>query len=395
MIKKRSTFLRSSGEILVGENEIEVSVVIPCLNEELTIAGCVGKALRFFTENRVSGEVIVVDNGSTDHSFQNAAAAGARVVVESVPGYGSAYLRGFKEARGKYLVMGDGDDTYDFSRLELFLEPLKKGCDFVMGSRFKGKIQKGAMPWANRYLGNPFLTGLYRLFFRTGLSDIHCGMRSFTQKAYQKLNLHCLGMEFASEMVMEALLKKLKILEVPIDYSKRKGISKLSPVKDAWRHLRFMLLFCPTWLYMVPGAVLSGFGFLVMLLLMSGPVNFLGHAWDIHMFILAAFLGVLGYQIINTGLYAKLFAIKQGYLDEEPALHWFAKYFKLEIGLLAGAALFFLGLALNTSIFVEWWQNSFGALYRIRESVAAMIFMILGLQTIFSSFFLSLLAIRR
>lgn len=387
--------MRSFGEIRVEENEIEISVVIPCLNEEQTIGICVAKALDFFRKKNINGEVIVVDNGSTDRSFHRASSAGARIIPEPLQGYGAAYLRGFKEARGKYLVMGDGDNTYDFSRLELFLDPLRKGCDFVMGSRFRGKIQKGAMPWANRYIGNPVLTGLYRLFFWTSLTDIHCGMRGMTKEAYQKLNLHCLGMEFASEMVMEALLKKLKIVEVPIDYSERKGISKLSPVKDAWRHFRFMLLFCPTWLYMVPGVLLGGFGFFCMQILMGGPVNFLGHAWDIHMFILSAFLCVLGYQIITTGLYAKLFAVKQGYLDEEPALRWFSKYLKLEIGLLAGAVLFLLGLALNASIFLEWWQNSFGALYRIRESVAAMIFMILGLQTIFSSFFLSLLAIRR
>lgn len=379
----------------MNEKKIEISVVIPCLNEEETIGACVEKALGFFRSKGWAGEVVVVDNGSTDRSFQRASSAGARVVSESVRGYGSAYLRGFRETRGQYIVMGDGDDTYDFSQLDLFIDPLKKGQDLVMGSRFKGKIHKGSMPLANRYLGNPFLTGLYRLFFKTNLTDIHCGMRSFTREAFQKLNLHCLGMEFASEMIMEALQKNLRIAEVPIDYHPRKGTSKLHPVKDAWRHLRFMLLFCPTWLYFVPGFLLGVFGFLTMLLLMGGPVNFLGHAWDIHMLVLAAFLGIFGYQLVNIGLYAKMFAVQQGYLEQDKVLDWFAKYIRLETGILIGGIFFLLGFVINGGIFIEWWQSSFGQLYRIRESLAAMTFMILGLQTAFSSFFLSLLAIRR
>ncbi len=338
---------------------------------------------------------MVVDNGSTDTSFRVASSAGARVVTEPVRGYGAAYLRGFREARGWYLVMADGDNTYDLDDLLKFIKPLQEGADFVVGSRFRGKIHPGAMPWMNRYIGNPVLTGLYRLFFRTDLTDIHCGMRSFTKEAYRKLNLHCLGMEFASEMIMEALQKRLKVVEVPIEYHPRKGLSKLEPFKDAWRHLRFMLLFCPDWLYFVPGAFLGVFGFLCMLLLMNGPVYFLGHAWDIHMFVLSAFLGIFGYQLLNTGLYAKMFAVQQGYLEGDRTLQWLAKYMRLETGLLLAAILFFAGLTINLGIFFEWWRSSFGQLYRMRESVAAMTFIVLGLQTFFSSFFLSLLSIRR
>ena len=374
---------------------IEVSIVIPCLDEECTVGFCVEKARRYFMERAVVGEIIVVDNGSTDRSPQMAAAAGARVVTEPVRGYGAAYLRGFREARGESIVMADADDTYDLSRLEEFLEPLKQGYDLVMGSRFRGKIQPGAMPWANRYIGNPLLSGLYRLFFRTRLSDIHCGMRSFTRAAFQKLRLRCLGMEFASEMILEALQKDLKILEVPIDYHPRRGRSKLQPLKDAWRHLRFMLLFCPTWLYVVPGTVCAALGFFCMVLLMNGPVKFLGHAWDIHMLIFAAFFGIFGYQLVTTGLYAKMFAVQQAYLERDATLNWFARYLRLEIGILVGSVLLIIGVTINVGIFIEWWTNSFGPLYRIRESIAGMTFMILGLQTVFSSFFLSLLSIRR
>lgn len=379
----------------MSESGIQVSVVIPCLDEEATVGVCVEKARKYFFEHGIVGEIIVVDNGSRDRSPQVAAAAGARVVAEPVRGYGAAYLRGFKESRGNFIVMADADDTYDLSRLEDFLKPLERGHDLVMGSRFKGKIHGGAMPWANRYIGNPVLTGLYRLFFRTRLSDIHCGMRSFTREACQKLRLRCLGMEFASEMILEASQKKLKIAEVPIEYYPRRGLSKLEPFKDAWRHLRFMLLFCPTWLYVVPGTVLAGAGFLCMIILLNGPVNFWGHAWDIHMLVLAAFLGIFGYQLVTIGFYAKMFAVQQAYLERDTALSWFAKYLRLETGIVVGVVFFLIGSVINLGIFVEWWTHAFGPLYRIRESIAGMTFMILGLQTIFSSFFLSLLAIRR
>lgn len=384
-----------SGRSCMSEKQIEVSVVIPCLNEEETIGACIDKALKFFEQKGVCGEVVVVDNGSTDHSARIAAARGARVVAESLRGYGAAYLCGFREAKGRYLIMGDGDDTYDFSDLEKFIKPLKEGDDLVIGSRFKGKIRKGAMPWMNRYIGNPALSGLCRLFFRTDLSDIHCGMRSFTREAYIKMNLRCLGMEFASEMVMEALQKKLRVREVPVDYYVRKGYSKLEPVKDGWRHLRFMLLFCPTWLYFIPGAAISAVGLIGMLVLLHGPLHFLGHSWDIHVFVLAAFSCILGYQLVLLGLYARTIAIQQGYLQSDVVLGWITKNFKLETGILLGLIFFAAGLFFNVGIFIEWWRSAFGSLYRIRESVAAMTFMILGLQTVFSSFFLSLLAIRR
>ncbi|HQB94611.1 MAG TPA: glycosyltransferase family 2 protein [Candidatus Omnitrophota bacterium] len=375
--------------------DIEVSVVIPCLNESGSVGTCVEKARAYFSARGMAGEVIVVDNGSSDDSVVKALNAGAHVVHEKVRGYGASCLRGFREARGKYLVMGDADNTYDFASLDPFLDPLRRGADVVMGSRFRGKIHRGAMPWTNRYLGNPVLTGLYRLFFRTRLTDIHCGIRSLTKDAFLKLNLHCLGMEFASEMVLEALQKKLKIVETPVDYFPREGRSKLEPMKDAWRHLRFMLLFCPDWLYFVPGLCVGGSGFLVLLALIGGPVHFLGHAWDIHMLVFAAFLSILGYQILNVGLYAKLFAVKQGYLESDSTLNWFARHLRLETGVVLGLILFGAGLVLNLWIFAEWWQNAFGPLYRIRESVAGMTFMTLGLQTVFSSFFLSLMNLRR
>lgn len=234
------------------ENNLEVSVVLPCLNEEETVGLCINKIQEVFTRENLSGEIIVVDNGSTDRSRGICESLGVRVVYEPRRGYGAAYLRGLKEAGGKYIIIADSDNTYDFYDIPKFIERLRKGCDFVMGSRFKGKMQKGAMSWTHRYIGNPILSGLTRLFFWTRLSDIHCGMRAFTSCAYAKMGLSTTGMEFATEMVVSALQNNLKICEVPVNYYPRKGKSKLMPLADAWRHIRFMLLYCPVWLYFIP-----------------------------------------------------------------------------------------------------------------------------------------------
>lgn len=379
----------------MDNNQIEISVVIPCLNEEETIGMCLEKVKRVFSENRLKGEIVVVDNNSRDKSSQIANECGAMVVFQPIRGYGAAYIKGLAQAKGKYIIIADGDNTYDFQEITIFLTFLRDGYDFVMGSRFKGKIHKNSMPFLNQYLGNPILSGLCRLFFQTKLSDIHCGMRGFSKAAYERMNLKCLGMEFATEMIMEALQKKLKIKEVPIEYHPRKGESKLRPFQDGWRHLRFMLLFCPTWLYLLPGLFLTGLGLFMLMVLFTGPVYFLGHSWDIHLMILSSFLSILGYQLINLGMYAKTFAVQQGYLRIDKIIDLMGKYFKLETGILLGSIFFIAGLTINMFIFVEWWHRSFGELYRIRESILAMTFMVLGLQTIFSSFFLSLLVIRR
>ncbi|UCD15439.1 MAG: glycosyltransferase family 2 protein [Candidatus Omnitrophota bacterium] len=379
----------------MNNRDVEVSVVIPCLNEAQAIGGCIEKVKHAFVDNNINGEIVVVDNNSTDNSSVVAHRCGGRVVFQPIKGYGAAYIKGLEEARGRYIIIGDGDNSYDFAEIPRILKFLKDGYDFVIGSRFKGKIHKHSMPWINRYVGNPVLSGLCRLFFRTKLSDIHCGMRAFTKEAYKLMNLKCLGMEFATEMVMEALQKKLKIKEIPIDYHPRKGDSKLRPLKDAWRHIRFMLLFCPTWLYLFPGLLLTVLGVSMLLALMRGPVLFLGHSWDIHIMVLFSLLSILGYQLINLGMYAKTFAVQQGYIAHDRTIASLTKYFRLESGVLAGFLLFIIGLGISLFIFIEWWNSSFGPLFRIRESILAMTFMVLGLQTIFSSFFISLLIIRR
>lgn len=373
----------------------EVSVVLPCLNEEEAIGSCIRKIKDVFAREGIKGEIVVSDNGSTDRSRDIALSLGARVVSEPKQGYGAAYICGIKNAAGRYIIMGDSDDSYDFYDIPKFLEALRSGYDLVMGSRFKGGIRKDAMSWSHRYIGNPILSCMCRLFFRTKLSDIHCGMRAFTISAYRKMGLRTVGMEFATEMVVSALTNNLKIYEIPIGYHPRKGESKLMPLADAWRHIRFMLLYCPVWLYLIPG----GFGFLagisLLMILWRGPVLFLGHYWDIHLMVFAGVISIFSYQILNLGVYAHTFAIRQGFLKYDTLTLIFKKHFNLERGVILGGSVFLAGGAILLFIFIEWFSKDFGTLYRIRESILAMTLLVIGLQTIFSSFFISLLFLER
>ncbi len=372
-------------------NDCEVSVVLPCLDEEKTIGACIRKIQEVLRKEGLRGEIIMVDNGSRDRSAEIAASLGVKVIKEGQRGYGAAYLRGLKDARGEYIVIGDSDDTYDFYETTEFIKALKEGYDFVIGSRFKGRIKKGAMPWPHRYIGNPLLSGMCRLFFRTGLSDIHCGMRAFTRGAYQKMKLRTKGMEFATEMAVAALQNKFRIKEVAVSYHPRLGKSKLNPLFDAWRHIRFMLFYCPVWLYFIPGMTGFVLGIIMLLVLLKGPVLFLGRYWDIHVMIFAGSLCILSYQVLNIGVYAHTYAIRQGLLKYDALTLFFKRHFNLERGIMLGLALFIVGLGINIWIFIEWFSRSFGALYRIRESILAMTLLIIGIQTFFSSFFISLL----
>lgn len=374
---------------------IEVSVVLPCLNEEETIGICIRKIKEAFDFHRIKGEIIVSDNGSVDSSWEIARSEGARVFLEPRKGYGSAYIRGLREVKGKYIIIGDSDNTYDFCDIPKFLEPLKNGYEFVIGSRFKGGIQRGAMSWSHRYIGNPVLSGMCRSFFHTKLSDIHCGMRGFTLQAWRKMKLQTLGMEFATEMVLSALTNDLKICEIPINYHLRKGESKLNPFSDAWRHIRFMLIYCPLWLYFIPGLVGFILGIAISSLLLRGSFLFLGHNWDVHFMAFASMLCILSYQLLNLGIYAHTYAIRQGFLKYDPLTLFFQKHFNLERGLILGCVIFLTGISVAVFIFIEWLAKNFGALYRVRESIFAMTLLIIGLQTMFSSFFVSLLFIEK
>ena len=368
-----------------------ISVVIPCLNEVQSVGLCVEKALRGIEKTGLTGEVVVSDNGSTDGSADAARAAGARVVTEPRKGYGSAYLKGFSEARGRYFVMGDADDTYDFEDIDRFIEPLHEGrVDMVMGTRLKGKILPGAMPWTHRWIGNPILSGMLKILFRTSISDSHCGMRSFTAEAYEKMGLHTTGMEFASEIVVNALRSKLRIDEIPITYYPREGESKLEGFRDAWRHVRFMLLFSPSYLFLLPGLLLMAFGVASIFLLGGGPREMFGRTWDYHVLLFGCLSLILGYNLAIFDTLAKRFSITSGFLQPGKWLDRRIRFFTLERGLFLGGLVLLAGLGLEIKIVWDWWSSGGGDLMAVRGVTLGMTAIVIGVQTVFASFLFSL-----
>lgn len=380
----------------MGGGDIELSCVMPCLNEEETVGACVKKAVDTMRRLGINGEVVVADNGSTDRSVEIALSLGARVAVETKKGYGSAYMKGISEARGKYVVIADSDDSYDWTDLERFISPLREGCDMVMGTRLKGNIQPGAMPWLHRYVGNPVLSGMLRIFFRTPISDAHCGMRSFTKEAYRRMGLQTPGMEFASEMVIKASMIGLKIAEVPITLHPdgRTGRPHLRSFRDGWRHLRFMLMFAPTWLYLVPGLSLMGVGFAILCALLPGPLTVGRWFFDVHYMVVGSLMAILGCQIVTLGFYARIFLFTQHFECRDDFLEKGFKYFNLERGIALGLMIVSAGFAVLGYILVKWIINDYGPLYEFRTALFGMTLVALGAQTVFSSFFLSMLGIK-
>jgi len=369
-----------------------VSVVIPCLNEAENIELCVSTALGVLKSSGIDGEVVVVDNASEDDSAKLAEAAGARVVSEPRRGYGSAYLAGFAAAQGKYIVMADADLTYDFNEIPRFVAELDGGAELVMGDRMDN-IQPGAMPWLHRYIGNPILTGLLNLLFRTGVNDAHCGMRALRRDVLERLDLRTTGMEFASEMVIRASKEKLRIAEFPIEYHPRGGESKLSSFRDGWRHLRFLLVHSPTHLFIAPGMLLAGLGTLIVALV-GGGLDLLGRSWGIHALIGGALLMVVGTQVLALGLCAHAYGTY--FMGERDP--WFDKMrarFRLEHGLLLGGVFVLIGLVLGGIIVGTWISRGFGSLADEHMAVVAATLIIVGIQIFFSSFLLSILGLRR
>jgi glycosyltransferase involved in cell wall biosynthesis len=369
-----------------------VSVVIPCLNESENIEACVSAALEAIVRMGVNGEVVVADNNSEDNSAELAERAGARVIVERRRGYGSAYLAGFEASRGRYIVMADADLTYDFDEIPRFVAALEEGAEMVIGDRMDN-IQPGAMPWLHQYIGNPILTGLLNLFFRTGISDAHCGMRALRRDVLPRLDLRTTGMEFASEMVIRASKENLKIAEFPIEYHPRGGESKLSSFRDGWRHLRFLLVHSPNHLFIVPGSVLAGLGAVIIVIVETG-VNLFGRAWGVHAIIGAALLMIVGTQVLALGLCAHAYGTY--FMGEKDP--WFDRMrarFRLEHGLLLGGAFVLVGLGLGAVILVSWIGHGFGSLSYERLAVVAASVLIVGIQIFFSSFLLSILGLRR
>lgn len=362
----------------------EVSFVIPCLNEAESIATVVQKAFAKLDELGVDGEVVVVDNASEDDSAALAGAAGARVVAEPRRGYGSAYLAGLEAARGRYLVLSDADDTYDLGALDSFLQRLRGGADLVMGSRMKGTIMKGAMPWSHRWIGNPILTGMLNVLFRSGVSDAHCGLRAIRRDAVPRLGLSSTGMEFASEMVIKASKRGLKIEEVPIVYRPRVGESKLNSFRDAWRHVRFMLVHSATFLFVLPG-VLGMLGGFVVLLPLALDRELGDPSWTVPVAIVASFVVVVSASVIQLGLFARTYAAL--YLGEaEPMLESIWRRFRLEHGLALGAVTLVVGVVIAAI-------SNFNGVPDTALGLLGLTLAALGVQGIFSSFFLSILGL--
>jgi glycosyltransferase involved in cell wall biosynthesis len=375
-----------------GAESPRVSVVIPCLNEVDHIHECVTRAVRAMEDADIPGEVIVSDNGSVDGSAAAARDAGAIVVHEPRRGYGSAYLAGFAAARGTYIVMLDADLTYDFADIPRFVEQLDNGAELVMGNRLDN-IQPGAMHWAHRYVGNPVLTGILNLFFRTGVRDAHCGMRAVRRDALPRLDLRTSGMEFASEMVIRAGKERLDIREIAIEYHPRAGESKLSRFRDGWRHLRFLLVHSPTHLFVIPGAALGLIGFLMMIGVLLN-VDIFGRTWELHTMVLGSLLTIVGTQVIALGLCAHAYGI---YFMQERE-RWFEAArdrFRLEHGLIVGGAITLVGVACAAAIVIQWMDRGLGALGEEQLAVFAATLIVVGIQIFFSSFLLSILGLRR
>jgi glycosyltransferase involved in cell wall biosynthesis len=379
---------------------MELSIVMPCLNEAETLATCIRKAQSYLARSGVIGEIVIGDNGSTDGSQQIASDLGARVIPVPMRGYGAALYAAITAARGRYCIMGDSDDSYDFEHLDEFIAKLREGYDVVMGNRFKGGVMPGAMPWKNRYIGNPILSFIGKLFFRANVGDFHCGIRGFSKGAFELMDLRTTGMEFASEMVIKGKLKGLKMTEVPTILSPdgRSRPPHLLPYRDGWRHLRFMLMYSPRWLFLYPGIFLILVGLAGCAWLLPGPQVVHGVGFDVHTLLYAFALALLGFQLVAFAVFTKVFAISEGLLPEDPRLNRTFEYVTLEIGLAVGTLLIVVGIGGSIFAVSGWAKSQFGALdagHMLRVVMPSVFSLTLGVQTICSSFFLSILGLRR
>ena len=380
---------------------VELTVLMPCLNEADTLATCIRKANACIDRLGLSAEVVVADNGSTDGSPRVAVEEGARVVAVAERGYGSALYHGARAAHGRYIVMGDADGSYDFSQLDAFVAELRRGTDLVVGNRFLGGIDAGAMPWKNRHIGNPALSGIGRLFFACPVGDLHCGMRGFSREAFDRMGLQTTGMEFASEMVVKATLLDMRIAEVPTTLARdgRTRQSHLRPWRDGWRHLRFMLLYSPRWLFLYPGLALMIGGAIVGALLLPGPLRITAaFGLDVNTLLFAFAAIVLGFQGVAFAVFARVYALNEGLLPRDPKLERYLERFTLETGLAVGALITAAGLGAAIYALITWSRVGFGALdarATLRTAIPAVTAMCLGGQIILTSFLLSFLGLRR
>jgi glycosyltransferase involved in cell wall biosynthesis len=370
----------------------EISIILPCRNEEAALDFCLNQIEEVIKKNKLNAEIIVSDS-SVDSSPDIASRHNVILVKHDKEGYGNAYIEGFKKASGKYLFMADPDCTYDFNEIPIFVSYLKQGYDLIIGNRFGGEISKGAMSWSHKYIGNPLLSSILRLFFKTKIHDAHCGMRAITREVLNKLKLRTEGMEFASEMIISALRNNLRIKEVPIGYHIRKGKTKLKPFRDAWRHFRFMLLYSPMFLFFIPGFISVIIGVITMIWFYFGSPQLFGIQFYFYPMFISSLLILTGYQLIMFSAFAKSYAVV--HLDEKSQfMEKIYKNVSIEKGLLIGGFFLLFGIGIFVYILTKWVGSNFGSLNELKNAILAITMAIVGIQTIFSSFMLSIIGIR-
>ncbi len=395
----RHALVEDAGSVQPAESALELTLLMPCLNEAETLETCIRKAQGFLERSGLSGEVVVADNGSTDGSRELARRLGARVVEVPTRGYGAALHAGSLSARGRFIIMGDSDDSYDFSELDAFVKKLREGYDLVMGNRFQGGILPGAMPWKNRYIGNPVLSGLGRLFFRCPVGDFHCGLRGYSREAFRRMDLRTTGMEFASEMVIKATILGMKIHEVPTRLHKdgRSRPPHLRPWRDGWRHLRFMLLYNPQGVFLYPGLGLMALGLGLALWLLPGPRWVGGTRLDVHTLMYAATAFLMGFQGVMFFAFTRVLAVAEGLVPGNTMLDRIFSAISLEAGLVAGALLLAAGVGGTAYSLGAWSQTGFGDLEpsrMLRAVIPSVVAVTLGCEVLLSSFFLSMMGLR-
>lgn len=378
--------------------DLELTVIMPCLNEAETLEICIKKALKCMKENNINGEVLIADNGSTDGSIEIAERCGARVARIPTRGYGAALIGGTKEAKGKYCIMGDSDDSYDFSNLMPYIEKLREGYELVMGNRFKGGIEKGAMPFLHKYLGTPVISFIGRLFYHNNIGDFNCGMRGYNREKILELNLQTTGMEYASEMIVQSALHGLKIAEVPTTLSVdgRTRAPYLSTWSDGWRHLKFLLLHSPNWLFFIPGMILAIAGLLLMILIGVAPIIINNISFDINTMLFGGAFFVIGMNIIIFSIFTKIFAANTKYIPMTKSIEKLSK-FSAEKGIKIGLISLLCGIAISVFALVVWGKTSFGNLDPqkiMRLTIPAVCLCIIGFQLIFGGFFIGVLQIK-
>jgi glycosyltransferase involved in cell wall biosynthesis len=373
---------------------VKPDIILPCRNEEKGIRLCISSIKKAISEHRLRAEIIVSDS-STDRSPDIARELGAKVIKHNKKGYGAACLEGFKAAKGEYILFADADGSYDFENIFIFLDYLHKEYDLVIGNRFKGEIERGSMPWLHKHIGNPLLSAVLRIFFNTKIQDAHCGMRAIKRRAFEQLELRTTGMEFASELIVKAIKKRMRIKEVNINYHRRKGNSKLRSFSDGWRHLRFMFMYAPDYLFILPGLLFFVLGSLIIARFVIAPLNIGGFTFYMYPTLVGSFLAVLGYQVIILGISAKAYAVSEGFEEKDRLVDLLARFVSFESGIIFGSIFLLVSFFLALIQIIDWVSKGYPSMQNNNMMILTLTLSIIGVQTLFSAFFMSILLVNK